>query len=254
MKTRGLRAALANRLRREQIYSRPDYWDGKAREYSGRAVSMWGNNHLNELYHREQMRQLEDLLPDVLGRVLLDLGCGSGRLSRHFAELGARVVGVDFSADTIALARSQSSGPNPEYRVQSVFDLADEAAYDLVISLGTLVVACRDRGALLDAVRRLRAALKPGGRLLFLEPVHRGPLHRVLNLSLREFLDVLREAGLDPSRIRHLHFWPARVLLAYWTWPRWFTRLVHNMGNLVLVRLLRRRRGGDYHAILTAPK
>lgn len=252
MRIRGLRAALANRLRREEAYSQADYWDSKARQLEGSSVSMWNNDHLNELYHLEQMRLLDELLPDTRGRTLLDVGCGTGRLARHFAALGAHVVGIDFSAATIALAREQSGGCNPEYRVQSVFDLADAAAYDIVISVGALSVACRDRAGLLDALRRLRAALTPGGSILFLEPIHRGPLHRVLNMSPRGFTSTMREAGLELVHLRHIHFWPARLLLAYVRWPRWLTGAVHELGDLLLVRVLRRRRGGDYHAVLAA--
>ena len=253
MKIQGLRAALVNRLHREDVYRQPNYWDSKAHQLSGPAVSMWNNNHLNELYHRDQMRLLEEFLPNVEGRRLLDLGCGYGRVSRHFAALGAKVMGIDFSPATIDLAREQTEGDNPQFRIESVFDLAEVGVYDVVISLGTLVVACRDRGELKDMLRRLRVALAPGGRLLLLEPIHRGPLHRVLDMSQREFLAVMREVGLEPERVRHLHFWPMRLILAYGSVPRWLTRLGHRCGEALLAGLLRRR-GGDYQAILTAPK
>jgi len=35
------------RKNRKQIYSTANYWDSKASELAGDAVSMWPNNHLN---------------------------------------------------------------------------------------------------------------------------------------------------------------------------------------------------------------
>ena len=53
MRTRGLVTMLRNRANREEIYSRPEYWNTKAAE--DKSVGMWPNPHLNDLYHREQM-------------------------------------------------------------------------------------------------------------------------------------------------------------------------------------------------------
>src|SRR5438067_4189495 len=42
---------------------------------------------------------------DVAGQRICDLACGQGRVARHLAELGACVVGVDLSANLLAIAR-----------------------------------------------------------------------------------------------------------------------------------------------------
>ncbi len=39
------------------------------------------------------------------GKVILEVGCGAGRLARAFANKGARVVGVDISHEMLVLAR-----------------------------------------------------------------------------------------------------------------------------------------------------
>ena len=49
---------------------------------------------------------LLELLPDVQGLRLLDLGCGQGRLSRELARRGAGVTGVDISTALLAKARA----------------------------------------------------------------------------------------------------------------------------------------------------
>jgi len=48
------------------------------------------------------------LLPEMDGRRVLDLGCGTGQLARHLATLGAaEVVGLDVSERMLALARAE---------------------------------------------------------------------------------------------------------------------------------------------------
>jgi SAM-dependent methyltransferase len=248
VKVRDLRSMLENRRNRAGLYSTAEYWDSKAAEYSDASVSMWPNNHLNRHYHREQVAWLDRYIGDVKGKRLLDAGCGFGRLSKYYAERGARVVGFDFSASSIELARKLCPGDNPVFRVQSVFDLDDRSQYDVVIVWGVLTIACRNPAQLLDAATRLRRALVPGGRLLMMEPVHSGFLHRVLKLGIREFAAVLREAGFDIHDITHLHFWPARLALAYFPVPKVLTDAGYYTGHAVL-RLLGRRAFGDYKAL-----
>ncbi len=241
--------ALTNRRQRENIYNRPDFWDTKAMNFSGKAVSMWPNNHLNELYHQEQLNALNALLPEVTNRKVLDVGCGTGRISRYLASRGAQVVGFDFSAKTIAIARQESPGTNPEFRVQSVFELEDQALYDIILSWGVITVACRNRQELANALHRLACALKPDGTLLLLEPIHKGFLHRVLDMDLDEFIDVMKTVGFRIETVKPLHFWPMRLALAFVPWPRSVTSLAYRFGQWTMRVICRDRALGDYRAI-----
>jgi len=239
---------ITDRSSREAIYSKADYWDEKALHLQGDAVSMWPNNHLNALYGKEHFPLVESWLRNVAGLRLLDIGCGTGRMSRFFAERGARVTGFDFSANAIELARRQTKTDNPSYRVCSVFDLADEGSYDIALSWGVLSIACRNRDELKDAVRRIRHALKPDGILVLLEPIHKGFLHRVLSMNIEEFITVLGEEGFDVQQVQNLHFWPARLVLAYVPWPKWITFPVYQFGQR-LMKYFNKLNSGDYKAI-----
>lgn len=248
MKVSGLIAMFRNRAQREQLYSTAAYWDSKAEEHEGDAVSMWPNNNLNRLYHGEQMRLVEGALPDLQGRTVLDVGCGTGRLARFLARRGARVTGIDFSEKAIALAQKSAATDNPVYRVQSVFDLQDAAAYDLIFSWGCVVMAAANRTQLLAALKGLRRSLKPGGQALLLEPVHRGFVHRVLNLDIHEFCDVMREAGFEVRWVKQMHFWPMRFALAFIRWPAFITTPCYHIGQ-GLMKLPGLRNMGDYKAV-----
>lgn len=249
--TRGLLTLVRNRLNRAEVYSRAEYWDAKAREHAGDAVSMWPNSHLNALYSEEQAKMLDHLLPLRLGMTVLDVGCGSGRMSRLLASRGAMVLGVDFSPETVAVARSASEGPNPSYAVGSVFDLQAYRSFDAVMVFGVLTVACRDRDQLLRALCEIRATLGPNGQLLLWEPIHRSFLSRVLKLSVADFLSCMHEAGFEVVACHPMHFWPARLLLSYVQWPAPITKAIYRIGQRVL-RLVGPR-GGDYKAILAKP-
>jgi 2-polyprenyl-3-methyl-5-hydroxy-6-metoxy-1,4-benzoquinol methylase len=243
-----LKAMLDQRRQREDLYSTAAYWNSKAQHLEGHAVSMWPNNYLNGHYHREQMTYLAHYWNNARGKYMLDLGCGTGRLSRAFAESGARVLGIDFAAAAIDVARKLSEGDNPSYKVQSVFDLEENACFDLVFVWGVLTVACKNRQELLRAVTRIHRSIKPGGKLLLMEPIHRGFLHRVLDMNIGEFLEVMRQAGFKIEDVTHLHFWPARLALAYFRWPKLITTPGYYIGQWIM-RLFGNKAFGDYKAV-----
>ncbi len=120
--------------------------------------------HIAELYTFAQ------LIGDVRGKTVLDLGCGEGFYSRRLRELGAaRVVGVDISAGMVALAQQAEddagpgSGGSIEYRVADVRTAGRMGEFDLVVSFFMLNHAL-DRDDLLAMCRGIAANLKPGGR------------------------------------------------------------------------------------------
>jgi SAM-dependent methyltransferase len=113
----------------------------------------------------EGLRRMLDLRP---GTRLLDLGCGSGRLSLPLARLGCAVTGLDASALLLDEARraALAEGLEVELVESHMRDLDARAEYDVVVNAGTAlgyVPDERDDAAALCAARR---ALVPGGRLL----------------------------------------------------------------------------------------
>jgi len=97
---------------------------------------------------------------------LLVPGCGSGHDVRYFAELGARVTGLDIAPTAVEVARQRNSHPNAEYQCGDFLNLEPRwhGRFDWVAEhtcLCALPPACWP--AYRDAVRR---ALRPGGRFL----------------------------------------------------------------------------------------
>jgi len=242
---------IKNRLNRDKIYSTPQYWNSKADGYQGQAISMWPNHVLNAYYSGEQICAINKYLNSVKGLNLLDAGCGTGRLSRYMASQGAIVQGSDFSDKSIMEARKLSSGNNHEYKVQSLFDLNDRDKFDIIITCASVTVACKNRDEVLNVLQRLQCSLKSNGKILLLEPIHHGFLHRVLDMNLKDFCNIMQEAGLKIEDIAHLHFWPMRLLLAYLNWPRFITVAGYNLGEWIF-RRIGYKALGDYVAIIAA--
>ncbi len=112
--------------------------------------------------------ELMDRLALTGDEVLLDIGCGDGRVTALLAERlrAGRVVGVDRSfAMVSATRRSYAAGPHPNLSVfqMDAARLGLAAAFDVAFSSAVLHWL-PDHLAVLHGVRR---ALRPGGRLLF---------------------------------------------------------------------------------------
>lgn len=95
--------------------------------------------------------------------VVLDAGCGSGRVTEALIERlpRGRVIGVDESTSMIEAAR-QRLGPDVDLRVADLLALALEEPVDAILSTATFHwIADHER-----LFARLHATLRPGGRLV----------------------------------------------------------------------------------------
>ena len=95
------------------------------------------------------------------GRVL-DLGCGSGRLTAALADRGWQAAGVDTSEAQLRRARARSE--LVDWRLGDMDEPLDwpEETFDAVVSRCALMIA-RDPAATLREARRV---LRPGGRVV----------------------------------------------------------------------------------------
>lgn len=100
---------------------------------------------------------------------VLDLGCGNGSLSHLVAQQGYEVVGVDASAQGIAIARK--SFPDCQFVEADIYDLplAEMAhSFDIVLAVEVIEHLLYPR----ELVRVAKKCLKPNGNLLLTTPYH----------------------------------------------------------------------------------
>lgn len=128
----------------------PRDWDAATYDRVADAQEEWGREVLERL----------DLRGD---EIVLDAGCGSGRVTRLLAERlpHGRVIGVDASASMIEKAR-ETLGPDAELILSDLLGLRLPEPVDAAFSNATFHWVM-DHDLLFE---RLFATLRPGGRLI----------------------------------------------------------------------------------------
>jgi SAM-dependent methyltransferase len=112
-----------------------------------------------------------EALAQAVGGPILELGCGTGRLTIPLAEAGFEVVGLDRSEPMLALARARAARIDPAARERISFVEADMRSYELEQTFGLVFAAFRvfmalvDSEAQLDALATARRHLRADGRL-----------------------------------------------------------------------------------------
>lgn len=143
----------------------PDRLDDAAFLADGRSSGAHMRVFLDTL--AERVPGFADLLDHGAPR-FLDVGTGVGAISAAVVERapGARAVGLDVDPRALRLAEEYLTGlglrDRVETRLQDVADLCETDAYDLV----WLPLSVLDPEASEAALPRIRAALRPGGRLV----------------------------------------------------------------------------------------
>ncbi len=111
---------------------------------------------------------LHQRLGDLTGLSVLDMACGDGMGTRLLKRWGAaRVVGVDISAQMIALARQREDAEpmGIEYRVADAATLGKIGSFDRV-SAAYLLHYAESREQLLQMMQTVYANLEPGQQLV----------------------------------------------------------------------------------------
>ena len=165
-------------------------------------------------FYREEAR--------LAGGPVLELACGTGRLTIPFAQDGHEVVGLDASPAMLARAKQKAA----EAGVTATFVSGDMRAFDLGRRFGFVLVSCNSLGHLTEpedlqaCLAAVRRHLAPGGVLAF-DVVLPNPRHLVQPDDGPRRLDL----GPNPTSAIQGEEWveydPVRQLrIAHWRlWP-----------------------------------
>ena len=139
-----------------------------------------------------------ELLAPRAGERILDVGCGTGSLTKRIADARAEVVGVDASAAMVERARA--AFPSMRFDVADATTMAFDRPFDAIFSNAALHWVRPPEAA----VARMAAAVRPGGRLV-LEMGGRGNVAGVLAAVVAAGADV----GVDLSAEAHVNYFPS---------------------------------------------
>lgn len=192
-----------------------------------------------------------NVLPDVAGKDVVELGCGTAYFSAWLAKRGARPVGVDITPAQLDTARALQAETGIEFPLlqANAEDVPlPDASFDLALSEYGASIWCDPYRWIPEAARLLR----PGGELVFLrnstlsvlcaaldgwhetlQRPQRG-LHRLdwedegtteFQLPLADLFALLRESGFDVLDIRELYAPEAAEKAEYYhSDPEWAKR------------------------------
>ena len=114
-----------------------------------------------------RLQYIQTQCDGVIGKSLVDVGCGGGLVAEGMASAGADVTGIDMAQASLEVAQLHGleSGVRVNYRCMTAEQLADErpASFDVVTCLEMLEHVPNPE-AVVSACSRL---VKPGGRVFF---------------------------------------------------------------------------------------
>lgn len=152
-------------------------------------------------------RRLAELIRP--GMRVLDIGCGTGAITRGIAEITGPegwVIGIDNNPDWIAKARAEMQGTaGISFEVGDIYDLPLEQQFDIVASARVLQWLSRPYTAIEQMVKRVRS----GGKLLILDYNHHRiewspPIPSSMQSFYNAFLSWRSDAGMDNEMADHL--------------------------------------------------
>ena len=165
-----------------------------------------------------------NVLGEVAGLDVVELGCGTGYVSAWLARRGARPVGIDNSPEQLATARRMQA----EHGLHFPLHLGDaeatpfpDASFDLAVSEYGASIWCDPYRWIPEAARLLR----PGGQLIFLVN------STLMMLAMPEADDVAATDRLvRPLRGMHRFTWPGNSGVEFHISPGDQLRLLRKSG------------------------
>src|SRR5947208_15412668 len=115
-------------------------------------------------FYRDAVREFGD--------PVLELGCGTGRITMALAQTGKRFTGLDLSERMLERAARKRAALNKEERERVHLVQADMTQFDLGEQFQLVIIPFRPFQHLLEVrdqvacVERVRKHLRPGGRLI----------------------------------------------------------------------------------------
>jgi 2-polyprenyl-3-methyl-5-hydroxy-6-metoxy-1,4-benzoquinol methylase len=194
-------------------------WDAKNFDAIYRLERSWTSRWFNKMFRKAIFLRYDvtfEKAGDVTGKSVLDIGCGSGIYAVDFARRGARrVLGIDFSANMIDLARAEARrhevGGVCEFRQLNFLDAELHEPFDVAIAMGVfdylpdptpfiqkmakvtrgrMIISLPGHSLVREPARKLRYRLTGRGDVHFYDDAEVEDLVRAAGLAKHEIIRV----------------------------------------------------------------
>jgi SAM-dependent methyltransferase len=181
--------------------------------------------HKNDYIDLLQKMALEEVLELRGDEIVLDFGCGSGRMAHWIAPKVRKVIGLEGTLEMIQLAEMNRKADNVEFMLyDGVHFPVLSYLLDMILSVG--VLQYMEGETLKKTVSELAKYLKKDGRFYLIEQVSDNP--KVARPNLKEYLD-----AFDSCKMECLQYYPIRkgrwwmlYLIRYGLIPqKWFPKI-----------------------------
>jgi ubiquinone/menaquinone biosynthesis C-methylase UbiE len=137
------------------------------------------------------------------GLSVLDVGCGSGTITKGIAKYAGKVTGIDRSEELISLAKVHPG--NVTFLVGDIMDYSPDEKFDIITTARTLQWIANPG----EVIKKMVALLNPGGMLCVLDYNHEAiqwdpvPPQSMLDFYAA-FLKWRADAGMDNAIADHV--------------------------------------------------
>jgi SAM-dependent methyltransferase len=214
----------------EQIYREPSYYEGGSSGYRE------GGYSSQEPALRATFRRflLNLQRRGLTGGQLLEVGCGRGFLLDEARPFFDRRFGTDFSAETVAMARTTGA----EVFLGGIEQVPGDLKFQTIVATQVIEHVYEP----LSFIRQLVSHTAPGGHIVLATPDMGGVLRKIMGrrwpsfktpehvvyFSFQTLSTLMRKAGLnDVRRLPYAHAFPMGLIAAKFgiTLPRPFAQI-----------------------------
>jgi len=181
--------------------------------------------HKNDYIDLLQKTALEEVLELRGDEIVLDFGCGSGRVAYWIAPKVKRVIGLEGTPEMVLLAETNRKAKNVDFVLYDGTHFPDlSCRIDLILSVGVLQYM---RGPTLKkTVSELARYLRKDGRGCFIEQVSDNP--NLERPRAEEYLQAFEESKMNCLRyypIRNGRWWMLYLIRYGWVRQKWFSKI-----------------------------